>query len=210
MALISYLVIGFGSLSFLCLLVLHFVSPEFKPSWRMISEYALGKHKWLITLFFVFWAMASALLAFQLWGIVNGLWARVGVVLVFVSGIGELMGGLFDVKHKLHGFAFFLGIPTLPIGALLIANYLITFEQGQLNEMTIVYSTHSLWISVIFMAGSLALLMTGFKKTGQPMGPGIEPPKELPKGVIGLNGYFNRILVFCYISWLIIISYSIN
>ena len=76
--------------------------------------------------------------------------------------------------------------------------------------MLLVYSTHSLWISVIFMAGSLALLMSGYKKTGQPMGPGVEPPKELPKGVIGINGYFNRILVICYLLWPIIVSFTIN
>ncbi len=102
MTLLSYLVIGFSSLSFLCLLILHFVSPEFKPSWRMISEYALGKHKWLITLFFVSWAISSMLLAFQIWELVIGFWAKFGVILIFVAGIGELMGGLFDVKHKLH------------------------------------------------------------------------------------------------------------
>ncbi len=39
-----------GILSLLCLQILHVVSPEFKPGWRMISEYALGKHKWLIEL----------------------------------------------------------------------------------------------------------------------------------------------------------------
>lgn len=210
MALLSYLVIGFSSLSFFCLLILHFVSPEFKPSWRMISEYALGKHKWLITLFFVSWAISSMLLAFQLWELVNGFWAKFGVVLIFVAGIGELMGGLFDVKHKLHGLAFFLGIPTLPIAALIITNHLLSLEQIQHHEVLLVSSTHSLWISVIFMAGSLALLMTGFKKTGQPMGPDVEPPKELPKGVIGINGYFNRILVICYLLWPIIISFAIN
>ena len=39
-------------ISLLCLLILHFVSPEFDPGWRMISEYALGNHK--MAYYFVF------------------------------------------------------------------------------------------------------------------------------------------------------------
>lgn len=44
--------ITFGIIAVLCLATLHFVSSEMKPSFRMVSEYALGHHKWLITLFF--------------------------------------------------------------------------------------------------------------------------------------------------------------
>ena len=30
------------------LLSLHVLSPEFSPAWRMISEYEIGRHGWLI------------------------------------------------------------------------------------------------------------------------------------------------------------------
>lgn len=210
MTLISTIVIITSVLSLLSLLVLHFVSPEFKPSWRMISEYALGKHKWLITSFFICWALASILLAAALWNEVSSIWARLGVVLVFLSGVGAFMGGLFDVKHKNHGLAFALGVPTLPIGSLLICYHIISLEKWQDHKTSILYSTHSIWISMVFMAVSMAVLMSGYKKTGLPMGPGVEPPKELPQGVIGVNGYFNRLLVFCYIFWLIVMANAMN
>jgi hypothetical protein len=32
------------AISALALLVLHIVSPEYQPSWRMVSEYANGRH----------------------------------------------------------------------------------------------------------------------------------------------------------------------
>jgi hypothetical membrane protein len=195
-------------LSLVCLLVLHFVSPEFKPSWRMISEYALGKYKWLLTAFFVLWGVASMLLALVLWAEVSGIWAKLGVVLVFISGIGALMGGLFDVKHKYHGISFGIGVPTLPIGSLLICYHVIDLPIWQSDKSSILYATHSVWISLLLMAVSMMVLMSGFKKTGLPMGPGVEPPKVLPEGVIGVNGYFNRILVMCYILWLIVIANS--
>jgi len=207
---LSSIVIVLSTLSLLSLLVLHFVSPEFKPSWRMISEYALGKYKWLVTLLFVFWALASMLLSIILWSEVESVWAKIGTSLVFISGVGALMGGLFDVKHKLHGLAFLLGIPTLPIGSLLVCYHLLSFDKWQAYKTEILFSTHSVWISMLLMAVSLGILMSGYKKTGLPMGPNIEPPKELPKGVIGVNGYFNRILVFCYLFWLITIAIVIN
>lgn len=203
---LATIVIIFSVLSLLSLLVLHIVSPEFKPSWRMISEYALGKYKWLITAFFVFWAFATMILAFLLWSEVSSIWAKFGVMLVFISGVGALLGGIFDVKHKHHGLAFGLGIPTLPIGSLLICYHLIGIEKWQNDKTALLYATHSVWISLVLMAVSMVILMSGYKKTGLPLGPGIEPPKELPKEVIGVNGYFNRLLVICYILWLIVVS----
>ncbi|HOY11679.1 MAG TPA: DUF998 domain-containing protein [Saprospiraceae bacterium] len=210
MEILPNLVILLSSLSLLSLWVLHFVSPEFKPSWRMISEYALGKYKWLITTFFYLWSVASIILSVLLWSEVSSTWGKIGVILVLISGIGAFMGGLFDLKHKNHGLAFLLGTPTLPIGALLVCYHLLSKQNWQIHETSILYSTHSTWISFILMAISMVVLMSGYKKTGLPMGPDVEPPKELPKGVIGVNGYFNRLLVFCYILWLIVMANVIN
>jgi len=40
--LLAQLTLVCGALSLLCLLALHFVSPQFSPAWRMVSEYALA------------------------------------------------------------------------------------------------------------------------------------------------------------------------
>ena len=37
------------------LLLLHILSPEFAPSWRMVSEYANGHYNWLLTIVFLGW-----------------------------------------------------------------------------------------------------------------------------------------------------------
>lgn len=34
---------------------LHVLSPEFDPSWRMVSEYALGQHGSILSLMFICW-----------------------------------------------------------------------------------------------------------------------------------------------------------
>jgi len=195
-----------GILSLLCLLALHVVSPEFKPNWRMVSEYAMGKNKWLLTLFFCLWSLSTLLGAYLLMQVVITNAAIIGVLLIAVSGIGALMGGMFDIKHKLHGLSFMLGVPTLPIGALIISYHLIGQEPWNANATLILCSAHALWISVVLMALTMMLLFAGFKKAGIAMGPNAEPPKEVPQGVIAVSGYANRLLVFAYVFWVLVIA----
>ncbi|MBD1431485.1 DUF998 domain-containing protein [Sphingobacterium sp. DN00404] len=191
----------FGVVSIICLLILHFVSAEFKPNFRMVSEYALGKHKWLLTIFFICWGLCSISSGFMLWNVVTSGWAKFGVVLLFVTGMGAIMGGLFDVQHKLHGLSSIIGIPFLPIGALLISYHLIKKEEWQNHCTPLIISSHSTWISLIFMAGSMFLLFSSLKSAGIEFGQNSKPFVELPKGVIGINGWANRLLVLCYILY---------
>ncbi|MCW3116733.1 MAG: hypothetical protein JWM28_815 [Chitinophagaceae bacterium] len=200
------LVIASAVISLLCLLTLHFVSHEFAPAWHMVSEYALGDYKWLLTLFFVFWGCSSLFLTFLLWSTVTTTWAKLGVLLIFVSFVGQEMGGLFDLKHKLHGLAFLLGIPSLPLGALLISYHLVKKENWKKYKSPMLFSAHFTWISLVLMAVFMMLMISGFQKAGIPMGQGVEPPKSVPDGVIALHGYANRILIFSYIYWLVVIA----
>jgi len=200
------LTIASAVISLLCLLVLHFVSPEFDPGWRMISEYASGNHEWLLTLFFVFWGAGSFFAILLLWNAVTSKWAKFGVILICLSCVGQFMGGIFNVKHTLHGFAFLLGVPSLPIAALLVSYHLIKKDDWKKYKSPILFSAHFTWISLVLMAVSMVLMISGFQKAGVPMGEGIAPPKSVPHGVIAVNGYANRILVFAYIYWLMLIA----
>ena len=40
-----------GAISLLCLLSQDVINPGIDPGWRMVSEYAYGKHKWILTVF---------------------------------------------------------------------------------------------------------------------------------------------------------------
>jgi hypothetical protein len=206
MSALGFLTIATAAVALLALFVLHVVSPEFKPSWRMISEYAMGKHKRLLTTFFFCWGLSSIFLSLLLWNKVTTLWGTAGVILLFISSIGEIMGGLFDVKHKHHGLAFLLGVPTLPAAALLIGYDLIRAPGLAEQAVSIVLSSHAPWVSLVVMAASMAIMFAGFKKAGIPVGPNEEPPETVPPGVIAIAGYANRLLVICYVGWLIIIA----
>jgi hypothetical protein len=203
---LAKLIIASSALSLLCLLVLHFISPEYKPSWRMISEYALGKHKNLLTAFFLLGSISSLLLPFLLWNETTSVWAKIGLVLIFISGVGGLMGGLFDVKHPLHGAAFALGVPTLPVGALLVSYHLIKVGAWGRYSPGILFSAHSIWISIVLMAIAMIVMINGFKQAGVPFGKDATPPESVPAGVIALAGYFNRLVILCCAAWVIFVA----
>lgn len=206
MEILAILSILSGGLSLLCLLALHIVSPEFQPSWRMISEYALGKNKRLLTAFFFLWGACSILSSMLFWNLVGTIWASIGVILLIISGIGAIMGGLFDIKHPKHGLSFMLGVPTLPLATLLIGYHLLSLENWSSYRSALLLASHAPWIALVLMGGAMALLFSGFKKAGYPMGPDVEPPEKLPEGVIPLAGYANRFLVLCYLIWPILVA----
>ncbi len=203
LAWLAPLALASGVLALICLAVLHVVSPEFQPSWRMISEYAMGSYKGLITSFFYCWGVSSIFLTVLLWNEVTTGWGMLGVVLLFISAIGEIMGGLFDVKHKLHGLAFLLGVPAVPIATLLIG-YNLVVQEGWNNILLI--ASHATWLSLVAMAMAMGVMMAGFKKAGIAMDQNTPPPEKVPEGVLAVAGYANRLLVLCYVGWLLVVS----
>ena len=50
--------VAVGAFSLL-LVLLHVLKPEIDPSWRMISEYEIGRYGWAMRLAFVCWVQAS-------------------------------------------------------------------------------------------------------------------------------------------------------
>jgi len=198
------IVIITSGISLLCLILLHFFSPEFDPSWRMVSEYALGNHKWLVSLFFIFWGLGSVLLAINLWKQVSSKASGTGVILLFISGIGASLAAFFDVSQPAgHGIAGFLGIPTIPIAVLLITYHLAKKQEWVPFMKPLKLLAHGTWISLVLMVIAMFVMMMGFKNAGIEMGPDSAPPANVPEGVIALVGFTNRLLIVVDILWLI-------
>jgi hypothetical protein len=53
------LAIAAAAAALLLLASLHVLSPEFDPSWRMVSEYANGHYGWVLSLMFAAWGVSS-------------------------------------------------------------------------------------------------------------------------------------------------------
>jgi hypothetical protein len=189
------------------LALLHVLSPEFSPAWRMVSEYANGEFSWVLSLMFIFWALSSWALAFTLWTEVKTSAGRIGVYFLIVSGIGEIMAAAFDINHSLHGLASFLGIGSLPIAALLISTSLGRTEAWSAAKKPLLWSAHLTWISVVLMGATFALLISTFMQSGAEMPTDSTTVTSLPDGVIALVGWANRFLILAFCAWVTITAW---
>lgn len=199
------LALATGALALLCLATLHLLSPEFEPSWRMISEYANGRHGWVLTGFFVSWAASSWAIAVALWPEASSWVVRLGLGLVALSGLGAALGGAFDVNHPAHGLAFALGVPTLPLGALLVGLPLARREPFAALR----WVSQAPWLSVVLMVGSFMLLGSSAAKVGIELDP-TKPWHEVPAGVTALMGWANRLLVVAYLAWTLVAARALT
>ena len=136
------------AMSCVSLFLLHILSPEFSPSWRMVSEYANGNWSWMLTLVFVSWAISSFALFVALWPVSASTLGKAGLFFLLLGGIGQTMGALFDINHKLHGPAAMIGIPSLCIAAVLVT---IALASRTGIEAPPIWTSHLPWISFALM-----------------------------------------------------------
>jgi hypothetical protein len=191
--------IASAATSALSLAALHVVSPEFEASWRMVSEYANGNHGWLLTVVFITWALASWALAVAL----RPLWAtwlgRFGLLFLVLAGIGEMMGGVFDVNHELHGAAFAIGVPSLTLAAVVV-----TLALRRTGVHMAMWPAHLSWISFALMAATMTHLITSLTRAGIDVFAQSGPLADLPPGITAYNGWANRLLFAASYLWLIL------
>ena len=191
----------------LTLAVLHILSPEFAPAWRMVSEYANGNYSWVLSLMFIFWAISSWSLAFTLWSEVKTKAGKVGLYFLIAAGIGEAMAAVFDINHSLHGLASLIGIGSLPIAALLISTSLGRMDDWSAAKKSLLVTANLTWISVLLMGITFALLISTFTQAGGDM-TSTEVPTTLPDGVIAWVGWANRFLIVAYCAWVINVDWN--
>ena len=184
-------------LSASALLALHIKSPEFAPSWRMVSEYANGEHKWLLSLFFLGWAVSSLALIWgllPLWGTTLG---KASLLFLALASVGQLMGMAFDINHPLHGVAAMIGIPAICISAVVVT-WAIT-EHGGIAAPP-AWTAHLPWISFVLILAALFVFFSSLKSAGVDLS-GKAPLTELPEGVLGYVGWANRLLILACYLW---------
>jgi hypothetical protein len=201
------LAIAAAAAALLLLASLHVLSPEFDPSWRMVSEYANGHYGWVLSLMFAAWGLSSWALAFAIWPEARTTPTRIGLVLLTVAGVGQAMAAAFDINHDtLHGVAGALGILGLPIAAMLISVSLGRTEPWSVAKRTLLWTANLTWVSVALLAATFVLLVATFSQVGG--GLPAQAPKVLPPGVIGLVGWANRLLVVLYCVWVITVAWQ--
>jgi len=183
---------AFG-LTFLAILAaLHFLEPEFDPSWRMISEYALGRHGWLMSLAFFCWAGSVLCLTAAVWSGLASRLPRAWLLLV----VGALVGaGVFRTNpilddtprlgHTLHAACGALVILTFPAGATLVTRGLP--DRTPLET----WATRATWLGLVGFFGSIAISRALHPGAGR-VGPDV------------LLGWPNRAMVVLYLAWILV------
>jgi hypothetical protein len=190
----------------LALASLHVLSPEFDPSWRMVSEYANGHHGWLLSLMFVAWGLSSWALGVAISPEARTLPVKIGLVCLTLAGIGQAMAAVFDINHDtLHSLAGALGIIGLPIAAMLISVKLGRTDRWSAAKRPLLWTANLTWVSVLVLAATFVLLIATFSQLGGALP--AQAPKVLPAGVIGLVGWANRLLVVVDCVWVITVAW---
>lgn len=194
--------LGAIATSALALAALHVASPEYAPSWRMISEYANGKHGWLLTAVFLTWALGSLALLVALWPLASGGLAKAGLVLLALAALGQAMGGPFDINHKLHGPAAMIGIPALA-AACVVLQIAMARVPGLAVPPT--WVAHLTWVSFALMIATFFLFFAALKGAGIDPTAQSGPLAELPAGVTGYLGWANRLIFagsYLWVGWM--------
>jgi hypothetical membrane protein len=189
--------------SLVFLATLHVLSPEFDPSWRMVSEYALGNYGWVLSLMFIAWAVSSWALAFTIWSQARTRAGKIGLIFLIAAGVGEAMASAFDINHPLHSVAAMIGILSLPVAAMLISINLGRTEAWSPARKALLWTANLTWVSVLLMAGTFILLIVTYTQAGGEM---TSEVAALPPGVIALVGWANRFLIIAYCVWVITLA----
>lgn len=200
------LAIAAVAVSLSAFVLLHVLSPEFEWSWRMVSEYANGRYRWLLTIVFFGWAAGSFALILALWPISATTLGKAALVFLMLAGIGQVMGGVFDINHKLHGPAAIIGVPSLCIAAVLATLAMAGHDDIVAPPL---WSAHLTWISFLLMLEAFVLFFSALKSAGVDLAGRTGPLAELPAGVNGYVGWANRLVFASSYLWTVLAALSV-
>ena len=171
---------------------LHVLSPEFDPSFHVVSEYANGQFSWVLSLMFVAWAVSSWALALAIWPHVNGIGGTLGLGFLIAAGIGEAMASVFDINHPLHNLAGIIGVFSLPAAAMLISVHLVRAGSWIGAKKALLWTANLTWASLLLLFAALIIMIRGYTLAGSK---------------IIFVGWANRLLVVLYCTWVLTVAW---
>lgn len=192
-----------SSLFLAILFLLHFLEPEFDPSWRMISEYEIGRYGWLMSPAFFCWGGSVLALLVTLWPSLRTLGGKIGRWWLVLLGIALFGAGIFKTNaitdptpstaNSLHTLCGALVILTFPMVVTLIAASLARHPEWASVRRWLPWGTVLVWLSLFAYFGSMILSNVINPAAGR-VGPEV------------YQGWPNRLMVVVYNLWLIWIA----
>jgi len=192
---------GAASLALIALTTLHALKPEVHPSRTMISQYALGRHGWVMTLCFAAFGTASGFLFAALISSVPSLVGRIGLAFLLAAAVGLAMAARFPMdpvatppermsfSGRMHGLAFMIGVPCQLLAVLLLS-LALGHSHASLALLTL---TAVIWLSLAIVIAIMLIV-----------GPGKPPNPDGPERFLGAP---NRLFMVAYGIWLMVAAW---
>ena len=194
-----------GAATFAVLLAaLHFLKPGLDPSWHFISEYAIGRHGWVMVLAFLSLALGYVGLFVAIWSQLRTIVGKSERVLLLVSALGLVIAAVFttdpiSVSEKavttegtLHNLGGTLGI-AMPFAAALIGWKLARNPAWSSAKRPLLWATGLALVAFMVSFVSLDVMVS---QSGGEFGPDV------------LVGWPNRFGVLAYSAWLMVVAWQ--
>lgn len=185
-----------GILFVLLLLSLHLLEPEFDPTWRFVSEYALGKFGWMMHLAFLALAISLVSSGVAIFLQIRTWPGYIGLTILGISAIGILIAAVFrtDPVTTSREAATFSGtvhvfgasLDYTPVAALLLSFSLTRNQTWWPIRKGLFIATGITWVAMV-------AFMVVLPYDGK-VGPGV------------LAGLFGRFLLVSYLGWLLLVG----
>jgi hypothetical protein len=199
----EYLSIVFASVFIIILTLLHFLKRELNPSWRMISEYEIGRFGWLMRIAFFSWGASVLALLISIWpslqpisGTISRWWLVLIVMALFGAGIFKtdpITENTPNWVNTIHSVCGAIVILTFPIAATLAVRSLLHNQLWSASRSQVIFGTVLTWVGLAAFFASIIISRTIDPSAGR-VGPHV------------YLGWPNRIMVVTYVVWLIIIA----
>jgi len=181
---------------------LHVIEPEFDPSWRMVSEYALGRYGWIMVLAFLSLAVSCVALFVAIRSQTRTIGGYIGLAFLLVAAGGLIIAAVFatdpitashdelTIHGNLHGLGAALGTG-FPIAAALIGWCLARNQAWSSARRSLLWSAGLAWIGFLVFALSMAVMF----------------PDDGTFGPDVLIGWPNRFMIVAYSAWLMVVTW---
>ena len=189
------------------LFLLHFLKPELDPSWRMISEYEIGRYGWLMRLVFFCWGSSVLSLLVALRGSLRTMGGKVGYVWLVLIGIALFGAGIFatnaitdttpSTANSLHTLCGAFVILTFPIASSLVVGSLRRNEEWNTARSHLFWVQTLVWLSMFMYFGAI-IVSNAINPSAGRVGPEV------------YIGWPNRFMVVIYNVWLITVATKVK
>ena len=187
--------------------ILFLLKPELDPSWRMISEYEIGRYGWLMRLAFFCWGSSVLSLLVALRGSLRTMGGKVGYVWLVLIGIALFGAGIFatnaitdttpSTANSLHTLCGAFVILTFPIASSLVVGSLRRNEEWNTARSHLFWVQTLVWLSMFMYFGAI-IVSNAINPSAGRVGPEV------------YIGWPNRFMVVIYNVWLITVATKVK